>query len=54
MAQGLSDHVWSVPEYVRYPVHADDLIRAIWAEEGAEMLTSALDRQKRRKTVPSS
>ena len=54
MAMGLSDRVWSVPEYVRYPVHVDDLTRAIWAEEREEVLTSALDRDKRRKTVPSS
>jgi hypothetical protein len=54
MAMGLSDRVWSVPEYVRFPVHVSDLDRAIWAEERAEVLTSALDREKRRKTVPSS
>jgi hypothetical protein len=54
MAMGLSGHVWSVPEYVRYPVHVSDLDRAIWAEEREEVLTSALDRDKRRKTVPSS
>ena len=54
MVAGLSQRVWSVPEYVRYPVHADDLTRAIWAEERGEVLTSALDRDKRRKTVPSS
>ena len=54
MAMGLSGHVWSVPEYVRYPVHVSDLDRAIWAEEREEVLSSALDRDKRRKTVPSS
>jgi hypothetical protein len=54
MATGLSERVWSVLEYVRYPVHVGDLTRAIWAEEREKVLTSALDRQKRRKTVPSS
>jgi hypothetical protein len=54
MALGLSDHIWSVPEYVRYPVHVSDLDRAIWAEERQEVLTSALDRDKRRKALPSS
>jgi hypothetical protein len=54
MAMGLSDRVWSVLEYARYPVHVGDLTRAIWAEEREEVLTSALDRHKRRKTVPSS
>jgi hypothetical protein len=53
-AQGLSDHAWTVPEYVRHPVHVDDLTRAIWAEEREDALTSALDRQKPRKSVPSS
>jgi hypothetical protein len=54
MAMGLSERVWSVLEYVRHPVHADDLTRAIWAEERAEVLTSALDRQKPRKAMPAS
>ena len=54
MAMGLSDRVWSVLEYVRFPVHVSDLDRAIWAEQRAEVLTSALDREKCRKTVPSS
>ena len=54
MAMGLSDRVWSVLEYVRFPVHVSDLDRAIWAEERAELLTSALDRDERRRTVPSS
>jgi hypothetical protein len=54
MAMGLGDRVWSVREYVRFPVHVSDLERAIWAEERAEALTSALDREKPRKAVPSS
>jgi hypothetical protein len=54
MAMGLSERVWSVLEYVRHPVHADDLTRAIWAEDRQKVLTSALERQKTRKTVPSS
>jgi hypothetical protein len=54
MAMGLSDHAWTVPEYVRYPVHVDDLTRAIWAEERQDVLTSALDRKKPRKTMPAS
>jgi hypothetical protein len=54
MAMGLSGRVWSVLEYIRHPVHVDVLTREIWAEEREEVLTSALDRHKRRKTVPSS
>jgi len=33
MAAGLSERVWSVLEYIRHPVHVDDLTHAIWAEE---------------------
>lgn len=54
MALGLTDRVWSVLEYIRHPVHVDDLTRAIWAEQRQDVLTSALDRDKRRKTVPTS
>jgi hypothetical protein len=54
MAIGLSGRVWSVLEYIRHPVHVSDLDRAIWDEERLEVLTSALDREKARKTVPSS
>ncbi len=54
MALGLTDRVWSVREYIRHPVHVDDLTRAIWAEERQDVLTSARDRDKRRKTGPTS
>ena len=54
MAIGLTDRVWTVLEYVRHPVHVDEFTRAIWAEERQDVLTSALDREKRRKTVPTS
>lgn len=54
MAQGLTDHVWTVLEYVRHPVHVSDLERAIWQEQRDEVLTSALDRYKRRKPLPTS
>jgi hypothetical protein len=54
MASGLSERVWSVLEYIRYPVHVDALTHAVWAEEREKVLTSALEREKPRKTVPSS
>jgi hypothetical protein len=54
MALRLTDHVWTVLEYVRYPVHVDELKREIWAEERREVLTSALEREKPRKTLPTS
>lgn len=40
MAMGLSDHVWSVLEYIPHPVHVSELTREIAAEECREMLTS--------------
>jgi transposase InsO family protein len=54
MAAGLVERVWSVVEYIRHPVHVDDLTHAIWAEERERALTSALEREKHPKTVPSS
>ena len=53
-AQGLADHAWSVREYVRYPVHVSDLQREGWAEQQREALTSALDRYKAKKPLPTS
>lgn len=54
MAQGLSDHAWSVPEYVCHPVHVSELDCLLWEEECQNALTSALDRYKRRKSLPMS
>jgi hypothetical protein len=54
MAQGLSDRIWSVLDYVRRPVHVCDLMRDIWAESRQIVVTSALEAKKRLKTVPTS
>ena len=54
MAQGLTDRVWSVEEYVNYPVHVGELQHAIWAEEREKALRSTLEGQKRRKIMPTS
>ena len=54
MAMRLTDHIGTVLDYIRYPVHVDDLKREIWAEERQEVLTSALERKKPRKTLPTS
>ena len=54
MAQGLTDHVWSVLEYATYPVHVSELQRALWAEERQKVLRSPLEGQKRRKILPIS
>jgi hypothetical protein len=47
MAQELTDHEWSVQEYVSYPVHVGTLQRVIWAEEREKLLTSPLFPEKR-------
>ncbi|MCA1695685.1 MAG: transposase, partial [Actinobacteria bacterium] len=44
---GLSDRVWSVLEYVRYPVHVGDLARSIWSEERENVLTGVLQTARR-------
>lgn len=54
MALGLSDHVWSIWEYIRYPVHISDLQRDIWAEERQTLQESAVDRHFRKKALPTS
>ncbi|MEK7415264.1 MAG: hypothetical protein AAB263_18315 [Planctomycetota bacterium] len=46
MAQGLSDQVWSVSEYISYPVHVGPWQRLIWAEEREKLITSPLFGQK--------
>lgn len=54
MAMGLTDHPWSVREYLRYPVHVGDLQRAIWSEQLENILTYGLNRQKRPIPLPTS
>jgi hypothetical protein len=54
MVAGLTDRVWSVADYVTYPVHVSELQRAIWAEEREKVLRSPLEGQKRRKILPTS
>lgn len=54
MAEGLSDHAWSVYEYARYPVHVSELDCIIWREERENARTSAWDRFNRLKALPTS
>jgi hypothetical protein len=54
MALGVSDHLWSLWEYVCYPVHVSDLQRDIWAEERKTLQESALDRYVRKEALPLS
>lgn len=54
MAMGLTDRVWTVLEYVCYPVHVGEFQRATWAEDRENLLTNGLNRRKRRKPLPTS
>ena len=54
MVLGVSDHPWSLWEYVCYPVHVSDLRRDLWAEERQTLQESALDRYFRKKVLPIS
>lgn len=54
MAMRLTDHAWTVLEYVRYPVHVGEFQRAVWAEDRENLLTIGLNRQKRPKPLPTS
>lgn len=54
IAMGLTDHAWSAPEYVRYPVHVGKLQQAIWSEERQNLLTVGLDNRKQLNSLPTS
>jgi hypothetical protein len=54
MAMGLTDELWTVLEYVRYPVHVGEFQRAIWAEDRENLLTTGLNRPKRPPPLPTS
>lgn len=54
MAMGLADRVWTVLEYVRYPVHVGELQRAVWAEDRENLSKNGLNRKKRPIPLPTS
>jgi len=54
MALCLTDEVWTVLEYILYPVHVSDLQRRDWAEQRNSVLESAVDVYKRNKALPIS
>lgn len=54
MALGLTQHVWSVLEYTRYPTHVSALQRQQWAEQRNKALESPLDVYQRKKALPIS
>jgi hypothetical protein len=54
MALCLTDQVWTVLDYVLYPVHVSNLTRIDWAEQRNSVLESAVEVYKREKTLPIS
>jgi len=54
MALGLTDHIWTVVEYVCHPVHVSDLQRRNWQEHRNEVAESAIEAYKRKKALPTS
>lgn len=54
MAIGLADHVWTVREYLRHPVHVSAYQREDWAVRRNIALESALDARNRKRTLPTS
>ena len=54
MALGLTKEVWTVLNYILYPVHLSDLWRRDWAEQRNSVLESAVDAYKRNKPLPIS
>jgi hypothetical protein len=54
MATRLTQEIWTMRRYANYPVHADDLSRAIWVQEQEIRVTSALIARKPAKPLPTS
>lgn len=54
MALNLANRIWSVSEYVRFPVHVSDLQRMLWEERREKLLTTGLYHQKHRTPLPTS
>jgi hypothetical protein len=54
MALRLASRVWSVVDYVCYPVHVVGWQRVLWAEQHKTLLTTGLNGQKHRLSLPTS
>lgn len=52
MALSLTSKVWSVLDYVLYPVHVSDFQHQDWAEQRNSVLESAIDVYKKNKALP--
>jgi len=54
MAMHLAQRLWSVREYVLFPVHVSDLQQMLWQERHEKLLTTGLYNQKHRTPLPMS
>jgi hypothetical protein len=53
MAIGLTEHIWSMKEYILYPTHLGQLQRQNWQNERESKSESALDVYLRKKSLPT-
>jgi len=54
MALGLTDHVWTVVEYLRYPVPVSPYQREDWADRRNRTMESALEARNGKRGLPTS
>jgi IS1 family transposase len=54
MAIGLAQQVWTVHDYVCYPVHVATWQRALWSDYRKKLLTTGLNGKKHCKPLPMS
>jgi hypothetical protein len=54
MAMRLAEEVWSVRQYVLYPVHVNEFQRLEWSEKRNSILESAVEVYNREKRLPIS
>lgn len=54
MRMGLTEHLWTVLEYIRYPAHVSELQQQDWVEQRKDILESALEKYQRKKSLPTS
>ena len=54
MAMKLADAIWSVRQYVLFPVHVSELQQMLWQERHEKLLTTGLYDQKHRQPLPTN
>ena len=52
MMLGLTQRVWSVLEYLRFPTHVSEFQRQLWVEQRNDVIESTLEKYQRKKSLP--